>query len=351
MAPEMVTGGTIDARTDVYLLGATLHQILSGKPRHEGDGVRETLAAATRSGPIAYPSTVPAALADLANAATARDPSARPTSAAELRRGVVDYLRHKSSITLAESARERVARLRELAAATALGDEGGQRAIDLLVAEARFALKEAAGQWPDNPIAASASDDLEACLASRRTHLADLERLAREHDPVVADRQRALALVVLAAVALALSVFGMIRGGDVTSRALLFESLVPLGVTPLLFLVFRKDLTRNEINRRSVALFAVTVVGITLSRGIGVVAGAPASQLLAHDALLTALFATIGALSLFRWIAWTVPGLVVAAAIGAAAPEYAAAGFYIASGAAFVIAATFAWRTVGRVAR
>src|SRR5207248_5943633 len=27
MAPEMVVGGEVDARTDVYLLGATLHQI------------------------------------------------------------------------------------------------------------------------------------------------------------------------------------------------------------------------------------------------------------------------------------------------------------------------------------
>ena len=32
MAPEMVGGGRVDGRTDVYLLGATLHEVLTGRP-------------------------------------------------------------------------------------------------------------------------------------------------------------------------------------------------------------------------------------------------------------------------------------------------------------------------------
>src|SRR5262249_35011988 len=38
MAPEMLSRkvGPIDERTDVYLLGATLHEVLTGRPRHVG---------------------------------------------------------------------------------------------------------------------------------------------------------------------------------------------------------------------------------------------------------------------------------------------------------------------------
>jgi len=88
MAPEMVVGGVIDARTDVYLLGATLHHILLGRPRHAGTNFRAVLFAATESEPIDYPPSVPALLAALANEATSLDPAKRPAGAAEVRQAI-----------------------------------------------------------------------------------------------------------------------------------------------------------------------------------------------------------------------------------------------------------------------
>ncbi len=90
MAPEMALGDAVDARTDVYLLGATLHHLLSGSPRHAGESLDETLLAACRSAPFAYDPSIPEDLAALANRATAADPAHRPQGALALRRALAD---------------------------------------------------------------------------------------------------------------------------------------------------------------------------------------------------------------------------------------------------------------------
>ena len=65
MAPEMVRAEAeaIDARTDVYLLGATLHALLTGTPRHTGDGLPLLLFADFESAPVTYADEVPEELA------------------------------------------------------------------------------------------------------------------------------------------------------------------------------------------------------------------------------------------------------------------------------------------------
>src|SRR5204863_498356 len=51
MAPEMAGGdpGHLDERTDVYLLGSALHEVLTGRPRHLGGTLAEVILAAYRS--------------------------------------------------------------------------------------------------------------------------------------------------------------------------------------------------------------------------------------------------------------------------------------------------------------
>ncbi len=69
MAPEMAEGKDHAERTDVYLLGATLHHALIGQPRHNAETIPETLASVSVSAPYSYPSTVPAELARICNRA------------------------------------------------------------------------------------------------------------------------------------------------------------------------------------------------------------------------------------------------------------------------------------------
>jgi eukaryotic-like serine/threonine-protein kinase len=78
MAPEMLFGsGGISERTDVYLLGATLHEIVSGRVRHDGNDLRSVLRSVLLSQPVSYGHEVPEELGAICNRATALWPADR----------------------------------------------------------------------------------------------------------------------------------------------------------------------------------------------------------------------------------------------------------------------------------
>jgi len=84
VAPELVTDGHADARTDVYSAGIVLYEMLTGKVPFDGD---DPVAVAWQHvdndvpAPSATVKGVPEALDDLVASATRRDPGARPTDA------------------------------------------------------------------------------------------------------------------------------------------------------------------------------------------------------------------------------------------------------------------------------
>ncbi|MBL8909961.1 MAG: serine/threonine protein kinase, partial [Archangium sp.] len=100
LAPEMVNGTTVDARTDVYLLGSTLHLILTGQPRHPGSSVTESLMHARSSPAFTYGPTVPVELAALANRACHVEPSQRPESARAFKDALTRYVKHRDARAL-----------------------------------------------------------------------------------------------------------------------------------------------------------------------------------------------------------------------------------------------------------
>jgi beta-lactam-binding protein with PASTA domain len=87
VAPELVTDGHADARTDVYSAGIVLFEMLTGKVPFDGEDPVE-VAWQHVDNDVPAPSTVvrglPPALDDLVARATRRDPSARPTDAGAL---------------------------------------------------------------------------------------------------------------------------------------------------------------------------------------------------------------------------------------------------------------------------
>ncbi|HEU5059369.1 MAG TPA: serine/threonine-protein kinase, partial [Kofleriaceae bacterium] len=110
MAPEMTLEdlGGIDERTDVYLLGAVLHHVVTGKPRHVGENLREVLSSVYRSRPCEYGPEVPAELAAIMNRATHQDRASRFPSAEALRTALREFAGHQASVQLAREASERL---------------------------------------------------------------------------------------------------------------------------------------------------------------------------------------------------------------------------------------------------
>jgi serine/threonine-protein kinase len=87
MPPEQVKAQGVDARSDVYALGATLYEALSGRPPFDGDTVLAVMAQVLRAEPPPLRTLrheLPKALTDIVAVAMAKDSADRYQSAAEL---------------------------------------------------------------------------------------------------------------------------------------------------------------------------------------------------------------------------------------------------------------------------
>ncbi|MCA9579716.1 MAG: serine/threonine protein kinase [Myxococcales bacterium] len=163
MAPEMVLDpSAADTRTDVYLLGATLHEVLTGRTLHQGRSVNEVLCAVMLSKPRdanVYEAAVPSDLAALCVAATHPDPVLRTPSVDAFRDALVAHGAHRASHVIALSAQ---AKLSEAEQRLHGGDEALEaNDVAVLLAEGRFGFAQSLQQWPDNALARAG---LQRCL-------------------------------------------------------------------------------------------------------------------------------------------------------------------------------------------
>ena len=199
MAPEMAAADAklIGKRTDVYLLGATLHELVTGEKRHVSDTLIGVLSTAFASAPHEYDPKVPRELAAIINKACAADPRDRYPDAAALRDAVAEFLRHRSSRRLAEGARERLALLRShVVQDRSISVDATE--VHSTATEARFGFRLAMQEWEDN---VDARDGLQETLEvlidyelSNRNTRAAMALLAElpEARPELAKRVRTL---------------------------------------------------------------------------------------------------------------------------------------------------------------
>ncbi|HVV87807.1 MAG TPA: serine/threonine-protein kinase, partial [Kofleriaceae bacterium] len=89
MAPEQALGRPLDQRADLYALGATLFEMVAGRPPFEAGNAMEILVAHVRQAPPRLATLVAGlepALDELVARLLAKDPAARPASADEVAR-------------------------------------------------------------------------------------------------------------------------------------------------------------------------------------------------------------------------------------------------------------------------
>lgn len=136
MAPEQALGSAerVDARSDIFSVGALLHTLITGQRLHEGRSHQEAFVlAATRPAPSVArvaPELAPEVVA-LIDRALSWDPRNRPQTAAEMREqiaGVLDVLRGAGSRPKAEP--QRAARSALLAAIAEVGSDGAHAASE-----------------------------------------------------------------------------------------------------------------------------------------------------------------------------------------------------------------------------
>ena len=140
MSPEQLEG---DAESqgpwsDVFQLGATLYQVLSGRPPFASIDPEQARAQPRKRMVAPLPADVADELRALVDAALQPDVAERLLSADEFRASVEDFLRHRGSLTIATSA------ARELAT-------GATSERELLESELRF--RAALEIWADNATA------------------------------------------------------------------------------------------------------------------------------------------------------------------------------------------------------
>jgi serine/threonine protein kinase len=139
MAPEMATGplGRIGIRSDVYLLGAVLFEIITGLPPHPGRDAMKCIrnAAANVIHPVKEGSS--SKLMDIALKALSTTPHDRYANVLEFQQAIREYLSHAESIHVASRAQEHLTKAMES------GDYEDY-------AQAQFGYRQALEMWSDN---------------------------------------------------------------------------------------------------------------------------------------------------------------------------------------------------------
>jgi WD40 repeat protein/serine/threonine protein kinase len=137
MAPEMATGPIelVSTASDIYLLGAILYEIITGRPPHSGKTVMACLMAAAKN-QIAVTEN-PSELMDIALQAMATKPAERYQTVHAFQDALREYQSHSESILLTESAEK------NLAQAESKGDYE-------LFSRAVYGFEEALAMWNGN---------------------------------------------------------------------------------------------------------------------------------------------------------------------------------------------------------
>ncbi len=385
MAPEAVAvlNDQIGVATDVYTLGAVLHEIVTGKTRHDGDSMTDVLLAALASEPYDYGETVDKQLADICNRATDVEPAKRFPTADDFRLAIDAYLQQRHSLHLVVEATERLDELCRSVAECDLDDEQAGVEIHRLYGECRFGFREALREWNDsleaadglqrllelmaryemghdNPQAAAAmiadlpqpSPALAVELGALKTRLqarqAELDAIRLQEDT---GSGKATRMIIQASMMVIWSggyfaIGAMMRAGVFTNGHAIFTGIV-LGYGVFLAVAtfrWRQVLWKTRTNRHFLwTLWAAFVASMALWPGAWY-RGVPFGDAVAANLLLYATVMWMSAAAVDRRLIWGAAPYLIGAGVAAFWPAYAWEATAVATLGAMG-AATSVWRS------
>ena len=315
MAPEMVrTGAAIGPPTDVFLLGATLHEALTGVPRNAGRTQREVLASAIAARPAVWGPEVPPALGAVVDRACAPALAERYPTVEAFTAAVRGFLVHRQAAALATRAGAVLARLQ---AAVAAGDPRAET----LFAECRFGFRSALDGWPGCEEAREGLAQAHAAYVPWKIRIGELdtaEALLPEVEPAAAARwgaelagarraaagraatlhsldlsvaareRRNLAFAVLVTSVLSVPVVQFLepdRARTTVAHVLLAAHSVLMFLAWLL--PFRRRILANRVSRSIVVSVLIMLVAQVFHRVLGWQTDTPLGEVLRADCVLT----------------------------------------------------------------
>ena len=327
MAPEMFFGAKLDERTDLYLLGATLHEVLTGRSRHDGRDIMQVLQSVAAAKPVAYDASVPELLGALCNAATAREPSARPKDVRAFRDQIAEFLQRRSALALSDAASERLSLLNGLlGGATATEAPSDLATAYQLATEARFGFVQSLREHPKHAAASAGlrasilalveleirqkhADTAEALLRevespdpslsvrlaavraedeTRKREAQRLEAIDHDLDPTVEAAPRAVLVGLMVVLVATITIVAVMSTDGITPRKTVLFGGVFTGAVLIGTFVFRRRLMSNAFNRKLSALMVGIAVLIESERIIAYAADVPVAHIFTTDLWISA---------------------------------------------------------------
>ena len=364
MAPEMLGRGArqrepISERTDVYLAGAVLYELVAGRPPHGGETAAAVFASVIASRPVLAES-VPAELARICVRAMQARPAERYASADEMRLAIQAYLEHRGSANLAAHANARFGELAACLAEPPRSDDTEQReAIYRLFGACRFGFLEALSVWPENAdaraglVAATSAvaeyelatgnpkaavallGDLDtapaALIARARAELeaatrrqAELERLHQQLDPTLGRRTRMFLAATVGIIFTLLPLGHLVAPTALGLHSHLGNAMWALGALVVMSgLAFwaRNSMSATSFNRRIVATGVLVFASQALLPLGAWLAGFTVTETHLVMIFLWGVVMALLAIHLDRWLWPSAAGCFVAFLVAAHDPE------------------------------
>jgi serine/threonine-protein kinase len=358
MAPEMLEGDEYMGRfTDVYLLGATLYEILNGRPPHQGQTVEDALLSVLERKQKYYHPTCPPELKHICETAMAFEASKRYPHVEAFRDAIVQFMQHRTSLNMSTDSQLQLQQLRTFMREKDDLTAADKRHMYRTFHSCRFGFVQALREWPENDkaqqgleeaidlmfqheceqghidAAEALLDELDApslqnqrMLQEHRQRLTNakqeqkqLQHLKRELDFTIAGAQRTYLMLVMGCMA---CIFAGVRfwlGQPVDLRSGYKRALLFVGITSMVLLVGlllgRNTLFQNNANRRFILIVIMCCGTVTVHRAIRAIRMVPLNETYLYDLILLGCIVLTAAITLRAWLAFIAVLLLCGAAL------------------------------------